>query len=125
MTDRGDRKITKVLIVDGQGGGLGRQLVSALRGEEGIEITAVGTNSDRGLPQRRHHPGRGGDSDGGRVSRGDHAGDGGSDRAEQCAEDPDPHEPLRDHRCRMYRAVHCPVRGRSRNAGPAAIAFLT
>ena len=32
MTDRGDRKITKVLIVDGQGGGLGRQLVSALRG---------------------------------------------------------------------------------------------
>ena len=45
MTDSGIRKPVKVLIIDGQGGGLGRQLVSALRDEEGIEITAVGTNS--------------------------------------------------------------------------------
>ena len=35
----------KVLVIDGQGGGLGRQLVSALKDIEGIEIIAVGTNS--------------------------------------------------------------------------------
>ena len=36
----------KILIIDGQGGGLGRQLVSAVREREPeIEILAVGTNS--------------------------------------------------------------------------------
>ena len=36
----------KILIIDGQGGGLGRQLVSAVREwDPEIEILAVGTNS--------------------------------------------------------------------------------
>lgn len=35
----------KVLVIDGQGGGLGKQLVAALKEVEGIEIIAVGTNS--------------------------------------------------------------------------------
>lgn len=35
----------KVLIIDGQGGGLGKLLVEELKNEAGIEITAVGTNS--------------------------------------------------------------------------------
>lgn len=36
----------KVLVIDGQGGGLGRQLVSALKEyDSGIEVLAVGTNS--------------------------------------------------------------------------------
>ena len=34
-----------VLIMDGQGGGLGKQLVAALKDEPGLSITAVGTNS--------------------------------------------------------------------------------
>lgn len=34
-----------VLIMDGQGGGLGKQLVTALKDEPDIFITAVGTNS--------------------------------------------------------------------------------
>ena len=34
-----------VLIMDGQGGGLGKQLVAALKDEPDIFITAVGTNS--------------------------------------------------------------------------------
>lgn len=40
------RQIMKVLVIDGQGGGLGRQLVSALKEyDSGIEVLAVGTNS--------------------------------------------------------------------------------
>ena len=36
----------KVLIIDGQGGGLGKQLVTAVKGyDRGIEVIAVGTNS--------------------------------------------------------------------------------
>ena len=36
----------KVLIIDGQGGGLGRQLVSAVKEfDHNIEVLAVGTNS--------------------------------------------------------------------------------
>ncbi len=36
----------KVLIIDGQGGGLGRQLVSAVKEyDRNIEVLAVGTNS--------------------------------------------------------------------------------
>ena len=36
----------KVLVIDGQGGGLGKQLVSAIRAAcPAAEITAVGTNS--------------------------------------------------------------------------------
>ena len=36
----------KVLVIDGQGGGIGRQLVAAIRETcPGAEITAVGTNS--------------------------------------------------------------------------------
>ena len=35
----------KILIVDGQGGGIGRQLVEALKREEERDITCVGTNA--------------------------------------------------------------------------------
>lgn len=36
----------KILVIDGQGGGLGRQLVAAIRKElPDAELTAVGTNS--------------------------------------------------------------------------------
>ena len=36
----------KILVIDGQGGGLGKQIVSSLRSSfENIEIIAVGTNS--------------------------------------------------------------------------------
>ena len=35
----------RVLIMDGQGGGLGKQLVAALKNEPDLSITAVGTNS--------------------------------------------------------------------------------
>lgn len=35
----------RVLIMDGQGGGLGKQLVAALKDEPDLSITAVGTNS--------------------------------------------------------------------------------
>ena len=36
----------RVLIIDGQGGGLGRQLVGAVKEyDPGIEVLAVGTNS--------------------------------------------------------------------------------
>lgn len=36
----------KVLVIDGQGGGLGKQLVTAVKGyDRGIEVIAVGTNS--------------------------------------------------------------------------------
>ena len=36
----------KILVIDGQGGGLGRQLVAALRAEcPQVQLTAVGTNS--------------------------------------------------------------------------------
>lgn len=35
-----------VLVIDGQGGGLGRQLVTAISGAcPGVQLTAVGTNS--------------------------------------------------------------------------------
>ena len=35
-----------VLVIDGQGGGLGKQLVTAVKGyDRGIEVIAVGTNS--------------------------------------------------------------------------------
>ena len=37
--------VTNILVIDGQGGGLGKQLVSALKGLDNIRITAVGTNS--------------------------------------------------------------------------------
>lgn len=41
--ERGERM--KLLILDGQGGGIGKQLVSAVKaGMSGVEITAVGTN---------------------------------------------------------------------------------
>lgn len=43
--DGKDRKAPRVLIVDAQGGGIGRQLVSAVRkAVPGAWITAVGTN---------------------------------------------------------------------------------
>ena len=36
----------RVLVIDGQGGGLGKQLVTAVKGYDcGIEVIAVGTNS--------------------------------------------------------------------------------
>ena len=36
----------RVLVIDGQGGGLGKQLVTAVKGyDRGIEVIAVGTNS--------------------------------------------------------------------------------
>ena len=36
----------KVLVIDGQGGGLGRQLVTAVKEyDQNIEVLAVGTNS--------------------------------------------------------------------------------
>ena len=35
----------KILVIDGQGGGLGRMLVESLRQSGGYHITAVGTNS--------------------------------------------------------------------------------
>ena len=35
----------KVLIIDGQGGRIGASLVSRLKDAEGLELTAVGTNS--------------------------------------------------------------------------------
>ena len=35
----------KVLVIDGQGGGLGRQLVAGIKNIDGIETIAVGTNS--------------------------------------------------------------------------------
>lgn len=34
-----------VLVIDGQGGGLGKQLVSAIKEIDGIDVMAVGTNS--------------------------------------------------------------------------------
>lgn len=37
--------MTNILVIDGQGGGLGKQLVSAMRRLDNIRITAVGTNS--------------------------------------------------------------------------------
>ena len=43
-----EKKRLRAVVIDGQGGGLGRQLVSALRKEwdaARVEITAVGTNS--------------------------------------------------------------------------------
>ena len=39
----------RVLIIDGQGGGLGRQLVTAVKEyDQDIEVLAVGTNMRRG-----------------------------------------------------------------------------
>ena len=35
----------RIVIIDGQGGRIGSQLIEALRAFEGVEITAVGTNS--------------------------------------------------------------------------------
>ena len=35
----------RILIIDGQGGRIGSQLIEALRGLENVGITAVGTNS--------------------------------------------------------------------------------
>jgi len=35
----------RIVIIDGQGGGLGKQLVSALKEIDGVDIIAVGTNS--------------------------------------------------------------------------------
>ena len=35
----------RVLVIDGQGGGLGKQLVSSLKGLDSVCLTAVGTNS--------------------------------------------------------------------------------
>ena len=35
----------RIVIIDGQGGRIGSQLIEALRALEGVEITAVGTNS--------------------------------------------------------------------------------
>ena len=35
----------RILIIDGQGGGLGKLLVSAIKDMENVRITAVGTNS--------------------------------------------------------------------------------
>ena len=36
----------RVLVIDGQGGGLGKELVTAVKGyDRGIEVIAVGTNS--------------------------------------------------------------------------------
>ena len=40
-----EKSITELLVVDGQGGGLGRQLVNALKDLNNVRITAVGTNS--------------------------------------------------------------------------------
>ncbi len=35
----------KVLVIDGQGGGIGRGMIDRLIGKEGVELTVVGTNS--------------------------------------------------------------------------------
>ena len=35
----------KIAVIDGQGGGLGRSIVSRLKRRDGIEIIALGTNS--------------------------------------------------------------------------------
>ena len=36
----------KILVIDGQGGGIGRQLVTAIKNNcKDVEITAIGTNS--------------------------------------------------------------------------------
>lgn len=35
----------KVLVIDAQGGGIGKQLIQSLKGLEDIEIIAIGTNS--------------------------------------------------------------------------------
>ena len=46
-----------VLVIDGQGGGLGRQLVAALSAQcPDIRLVAVGTNSV--AAQAMHRPGR-------------------------------------------------------------------
>ena len=42
-----------LLVIDGQGGGLGKQLVSALKVLENVRITAVGTNSDATAAMRK------------------------------------------------------------------------
>lgn len=36
----------KILVIDAQGGGIGRQLITALKRIDGIEIIAVGTNGN-------------------------------------------------------------------------------
>ena len=38
-------EIKDILVIDGQGGGLGKQLVSSLKELDNVRITAVGTNS--------------------------------------------------------------------------------
>ena len=43
----------RILIIDGQGGGLGKLLVSAVKDMENVRITAVGTNSRGDLPDLR------------------------------------------------------------------------
>lgn len=41
-----DRK-TRILVIDGQGGGLGRQVISAIKGKfDCFHITAIGTNAN-------------------------------------------------------------------------------
>ena len=44
----------RVLVIDAQGGGMGKQLVAAIRqGVSGVEITAVGTNSAAAAAMRK------------------------------------------------------------------------
>lgn len=43
----------KLLVIDGQGGGIGAQLISSLKEVEGIEIIAVGTNSAAASAMRK------------------------------------------------------------------------
>ncbi len=42
-----------LLVIDGQGGGLGKQLVSALKELDGVFVTAVGTNSNATLAMHK------------------------------------------------------------------------
>ena len=43
----------KVLIIDGQGGGLGKLLVEELKNEKDLELMAVGTNSSAAAAMRK------------------------------------------------------------------------
>lgn len=51
------RNTCNILVIDGQGGGIGRQLIEALRqARPGASITAVGTNSAATLAMLKANP---------------------------------------------------------------------
>ena len=111
--------VTNILVIDGQGGGLGKQLVSALKGLDNIRITAVGTNSaataamhkagadrtatgeNRCMPGCGYYPRSCRDRYGGCVPWGNHACNGGCDRQQPGGENIDTDEPLWYHNCRQ------------------------